>query len=146
MWELTGRSSGPFPNACSLCAMELDRARPVGRFCDMSAFERCQQCWRRCGAPRRGVISIQERTARTEPSFGLRPLRSSPEPDRCTGSLFAAPRFCTQHEKVPLQHQASLCHEGQTRSAYCEEISRHPNAPKSFSAKSALLCNFLRVL
>jgi hypothetical protein len=43
MWELTGPSSGPFPNACSLCAMELDRARPVGRFCDMSAFERCQQ-------------------------------------------------------------------------------------------------------
>ena len=43
MWELTGPSSGPFPNACPLCAMELDHARPVGRFCDVSAFERCQQ-------------------------------------------------------------------------------------------------------
>ena len=114
MWELTGPSSGPFPNACSLCAMELDRARPVGRFCDMSAFERCQQLGDAGGDAARlvGVISIQERTARTEPSFGLRPLRSSPEPDRCTGSLFAAPRFCTQHEKVLLQHQASLYHEG----------------------------------
>ena len=28
MWELTGPSSGPFPNACSLCAMELNHARP----------------------------------------------------------------------------------------------------------------------
>ena len=47
-----------------------------------------------------GMISIQERTVRTEPSFGLRPLRSSSEPDRCTGSLFAAPRFYTRHKKV----------------------------------------------
>ena len=29
IWELTGPSSGPFPNACSLCAMELDRLRHV---------------------------------------------------------------------------------------------------------------------
>jgi Transposase IS116/IS110/IS902 family len=76
IWELTGPSSGPFPHACSLCAMELDRARPVGRFCDMSAFERCQQLGDAGGDATRlvGVISIQERTARTEPSFGLRPL------------------------------------------------------------------------
>jgi hypothetical protein len=68
-----------------------------------------------CSDPPRlvgGVTSIPERTARTELSFGLRPLRSSSEPDRCTGSLFAARRFCTRHKKVPLQHQASLYHEG----------------------------------
>ena len=31
-----------------------------------------------------------------------------------------------------------------TRSAYCEEISRHPNAPRLFGPR-ALFCNFLRV-
>jgi hypothetical protein len=70
------------------------------------------RCWRRYASPHRGAISIRERTARTEPSFGLRPLRSSSKPDRCTGFLFAVPRFCTRQQKVPLQHQASLYHEG----------------------------------
>jgi hypothetical protein len=103
------------------------------------------RCSLRSAASRRAVIKIQERKARTKRSFGLRPLLSSPGPGRCTGSPFAAPRFCARHKKVPLQIRQVCTLRvilNPAGSAYREEIPRHLNAPKrtELALFSVLLC------
>ena len=64
----------------------------------------------------RSTFSSQGKTARTKPSAGLGPLRSSSEPDHpCIRSFFAALGLCTRHKKVPPQHLASTCHQDHPR-------------------------------